>query len=180
MNAFNKACRVEEESRQVLMPWLHKWSHNGQIVTIDKGRLHLELQRCYGDIFMNRRFTQNVVAIELKAERCHPPGSDNLFLETWSNRRTGREGWMYTLNADVLLYHFLTEMELIVIADFQGLRSWFCRDDIQQDFREVQQKKYTQDNDTWGCLVPIERILRCDARNKRLRLPRHAEGEQIR
>ena len=154
MNAFAQACKVEEASWKVLKPYLMSWAQDGMVVTTGKGRLSRELQKQYGDVFLNSRRTGQLLAIELKAERI---GRETLFLETYSNRPRGTVGWMKTLNADWLLYHFLDRNELICI-DFQKLKRWFWQDDTYTRFRDVKQSGYNQLNETWGKSVPIREI----------------------
>ena len=66
-------------------------------------------------------------------------------------------GWMYTLNADLLLYHFVKDDRLYKIP-FQKLKRWAFHDRRIFDFPERRQSKYSQLNDTWGRCVPIEII----------------------
>jgi hypothetical protein len=158
MNAFDEACKVETESRKILEPILDLAAYKGRYVWNGKGRLAKELQAAAGDILLNAD-ADTVFAIELKAER---KSSENLFLEAWSNRKEFNPGWMWKSNADFLLYHFLSSDDLYCF-DFQKLKRWFhdCPNHSRPpwtQWRQALQGKYEQRNDTWGVLVPIERI----------------------
>jgi hypothetical protein len=88
--------------------------------------------------------------VEVKTELEH---TGNLFFETWSNKSTGRLGWAYTSTADEFFYLFWEAGIGYRIPEFQRVMWLF--DYHRRDFREVEQGKHIQENDTWGCLVPI-------------------------
>jgi hypothetical protein len=106
MNAFRDCKQVEAESLRQLMPLIERRALGGRYVTTAKGRLAAELQRKYGDLFLNRP-NGDVCAVEIKAEREEKFG--NFFFEHWSNRSRETPGWMRTLDVDWLLYHFLRD-----------------------------------------------------------------------
>lgn len=95
---------------------------------------------------------ETVHSIEIKAEE-HWTG--NLFIERWSNRHRQTDGWLVTLDCDLLLYHFL-ETDRCLVLNFQRLRRWVLEHEAR--FRLVDQKKYKQLNDTWGLLVPVHAL----------------------
>lgn len=169
------------KSLAMLHPFLEETQ--GRYVVTDKGRLAPYLQSVVGDLIFNDR-DGGMWTVELKADATAHP---NLFLETWSNRNLddlanrhvgGRKpGWLLTLNADLLFYHFVNQDKLVVVS-LPGLQRWaFCalsrnvsepmnargeRARLQGrlwDFREVKQKSYQQKNDTWGRPVPISILL---------------------
>ncbi len=146
MSSFSECSAVEAASRAILRPYLRsRWS----------GRLFLFGRQAQldgaGDIEVRG---DGGFTIELKAERSNKYG--NLFLETWSHRRIGREGWMRTNRADVLIYHFLAE-GLLYITTFRILRRWFAANEHR--YEEKLQKRHPQQNDTWGKPVPIKVLL---------------------
>ena len=106
MSAFHDCKQVEAESFRQLTPLIERRAFRGRYVTTAKGRLAAELQRKYGDLFMNRP-NGDVCAVEIKAEREEKFG--NFFFEEWSNRLRETPGWMRTLDVDWLLYHFLRD-----------------------------------------------------------------------
>lgn len=152
MTAFDDCRSIELTSFEVLAPKFRiEWSDNGQFVVVEKGRLAKELQEKYGDVFVNKN--GHLYTIEIKAERKY---TGNLFLESWSNFPVN-EGWMKKLNADWLFYHFL-DVNTLYIINFVLLRRWAFNDARIYEFRETQQKKYNQLNDTRGHIVPVETL----------------------
>lgn len=156
MNGFDKARDVERRSMEILRPFIQQRAYNGQYVVTSKGPLARELQKTVGDVLFNSD-SETIYSIEVKAEEANEYG--NLFLETWSNRHRFTVGWMFTLNADLLLYHFLREDELYKIP-FAKLRKWAFHDNRIFSFPERKAQKYDQLNDTWGRCVPISVLSR--------------------
>lgn len=168
MNAFGAACKVEEQSRKILLPYIASQSDRNHYVLIDKSPLSRLLQEQVGDVFTN--MNGSLVSVELKAERKH---TGNLFCETWSNKnlknrdshsaRGSNPGWMVKSQADYLFYHFLDNDALYIIPMFD-LQAWAWSGAQKGkakkffDYREVEQGKYDQMNDTWGRLVPVEHL----------------------
>jgi hypothetical protein len=158
MSAFEEACSVEHESRKILEPLLELAAYNGRWVWNGKGRLARELQVSVGDVILNTD-ADRIISVELKAER---KSSRNLFCEAWSNRSRFNPGWMWKSDADLLLYHFLSSDELYSI-DFQKLKRWFhdCENHSRPPWTQwpqALQGKYEQRNDTWGVLIPLDKI----------------------
>lgn len=151
MSAIDTTRNIERLSLGILRPFIQQRAFNGQYVVTSKGPLSRELQRSVGDMLYNRD-TDSVYSIEVKAEQNNEHG--NFFLETWSNRARFTVGWMYSLNADFLFYHFLKNDQLYIIP-FQKLRRWAFHDRRVFEFPERKQSKYDQLNDTWGRCVPI-------------------------
>ena len=158
-NAFDEASGIEAESLRILRPFIEQRAMNGQYVTTSKGRLARELQRTCGDVFLNAT-DGKIYALEIKAELENR--SDNFFLEIWSNLSRHTTGWMFHLNCDTLLYHFIKSDELYVI-NFMKLKHWAFAEETgkpghiwRYSFRR--QSKYTQLNDTLGACVPIAHI----------------------
>lgn len=166
-NAFDLARKIEAESRRILEPMLELHT-NGRYVYTDKGPLAKEIQKKYGDLFINMASNGEINSIELKAEK-KPTG--NLFLEFWSNGSRYNLGWMLHSDADLLFYHILDSDELYILP-MQRLKKWFWfgvgpkRSDgtsrlhkpAYLRFEARRQNKYEQMNDTWGCCVPVSVI----------------------
>lgn len=158
MNSFDRASLVAAESWKILQPFIESRAYEGRYVVTSKGRLAKELQISVGDVLFNSD-AETVWAIELKAEQ---RSSKNFFLEVWSNRTIFRPGWMWTLNTDLLLYHFI-ETDDVYCIDFRRLKKWFhgCGHrgrPPSATFEHATQAAYTQHNDTWGALVPIASV----------------------
>lgn len=168
MSAFNTARGVEAEGNLILLPYLQEQSDGGLVLT-SKGTLARWLQESVGDVLLNRE--ERLFAVELKCERRH---TGNLFLEVWSNRnledrashaeRGQNPGWMLKLRADLLLYYFI-DADLLYSIDLFSLKRWFFGEGSENagvwgdgSLRTIRQKKHEQLNDTWGVLVPLERL----------------------
>jgi len=159
MSSFHDACKVEAKGVSDICRFLEQQCDCGRFVLTDKGRLSETLQRTVGDAVASKN--DGVWGIEFKVERENKHG--NFFLETWSNLAWRKPGWMFTLDADVLLYYFLAEREMYAIP-FQRLCKWAFGDATTgvkknpgriYDFPERLQAAYLQRNDTWGRCVPI-------------------------
>lgn len=154
MNAFDEASKVEKRSLEILRPFIQQRAFNGQYVVTSKGPLARDLQKRVGDVLFNSD-ASTVYSVEIKAEQENKYG--NFFLETWSNRSRFTPGWMVTLQADLLLYHFVEQDELYRIP-FQKLKRWAWQSGGHggiYKYPERCQSKYEQKNDTWGRCVPI-------------------------
>lgn len=127
-------------------------SDEGRFVTTNKGPLSRMLQESIGDVILNQ--DGSVYCVECKVEK---KWTGNLFIEVWSNRRQFNRGWLDKLNSDVLMYYFL-DKKLLYTMPFQRLKKWAYGGENGENlykYRIVQQKKYSQMNDTWGRIVPI-------------------------
>lgn len=183
MNAFEQAKKVEAEGLKILEPLISHES-GGRYVLTDKGRLSKELQLRYGDVLS--QVGGEVVCAEIKCERrkyvpkwqelLSPERQGNIFLEEFSNKSKRRRGWLDHLDTDRLLYYFLEEDWLYVLS-FPELWEWAInapcvtmtdtrRQAIDEgyfgrmyDYPRKKQGKYTQKNDTWGRIVPINHLL---------------------
>lgn len=152
MNAFAQASQYEKKSWALVGPFIERhWP--GTKVTEARSR---EAQLKYDRVMTWPN--GKVWTLECKAEW---RGSVNFFLEEWSNKALGRRGWMSYCEAEVLAYHFL-EPNVLYLFSLQELKEWFWGKGLTKGVHEKyplrEQKKYKQDNDTWGRLVPIETV----------------------
>lgn len=171
MNGFNKACTVEAEGLARVYAFLKVQTDDGRYVRIEKGRLAAQLQQEIGDVLMNRE--GSLYSAEVKIEQ-HFTG--NLFLETFSNAMPERlkPGWLFTNQADLLLYHFLDRPRSLFVASLPRLKGWAFRRRGRNGcvgslcaFEEKQQTKYDQLNVTVGRIVPVA-VLKEEAGMKEL------------
>lgn len=169
ISAFENCQSIERKSRAILEPMLEE-ATDGRFVYTDKGRLAVEFQKKYGDVLIQEKKNNGMWSVEMKAEMRPSP---NLFLEHWSNGKRYTPGWMVTLEADLLFYHFIESDELYIVKLYQ-LKRWYhfgegfktingIRGECQytpgfQKFPLKKQGKYQQMNDTWGICVPVEII----------------------
>jgi len=82
--------------------------------------------------------------------------TNNMFVETWSNKSIGRPGWIRNSNATHLLYHDVTRHRAHILR--MGSLQSLCTDEFLCGYRERPQGGVPQDNDTFGRLVPISDI----------------------
>jgi len=159
-NAFKEASKIEKLAIKDLTPFIKNRAVDGRFVFTNKGNIAKELQKTAGDVLFNCN-QGKIWAIEVKAELENKTG--NFFLESWSNKHWFTPGWMFTLQADILLYYFVLDKMLYSIP-FYKLRQWaFGTQKTSGNifkFQEKKQKKYNQLNDTWGWCVPIALILK--------------------
>lgn len=165
MSAFEKGKLVESRGMAILLPFLEEQS-DGRLILLDKGPLALSLQETLGDAIFSCR-QGRAWSVEIKIEEENKYG--NLFLETWSNKnleergkyiaRGNNPGWMMKVHSDLLLYYFIRSDDLIA-ADLFKLKRWaFGACGLPGNiyrFPEKVQNKYSQLNDTWGRVVPID------------------------
>lgn len=162
-DGFQRAQKVEQRAWDgFLYPFFKSHAKDAAVVTFDKGRLALELQASYGDAVFNSSRNGDVTTVECKAEEKH---TGNLFIETWSNRKILRPGWLQTQKADVLAYFFL-DVSVLYVMRMSALQDWAFGDEPgtgnlwHYSNREVRQSKYDQHNDTWGRLVSVRSLAR--------------------
>jgi len=149
-DSFFIARQVETESRTRLTPFIKMLAHDGQFCFNDNlGRNSYLRQKLFGDLSLQQ--PDGTLQIELKAEK---RVSENLFLESWSNLNTLQVGWLWSSQADWLWYHFL-ESDALFICKMEELQNWSFKKKRIYDFREVEQSKHAQHNETCGRLVPI-------------------------
>jgi len=119
---------------------------------IKKVPADITIQLEYGDILLLGEKSLGIKnkKIEVKTELKDP--NNNFFIERWSNKSTGRDGWLKTSKADELYYLYWEEGYGFRFPHWQET-AWLI-DYSHKDFRLVQQAKTQQHNDTWGYLVP--------------------------
>lgn len=179
MNSFESCNKTAEISMSRIIPFLEE--RGDKWVLTSKGRLSQLLQKTIGDMVLND-CDGNCWTVECKSERSH---TGNLFLEIWSNfnysgdgiyaSRGPTPGWLLTLNAGLLFYHFLDNDKLYIMS-LPKLQRWaFCSQSRYSldprdgrggerlagrvfDFRRPAQGKHSQLNRTVGAVVPISTL----------------------
>lgn len=122
---------------------------------------NIQIQHRYGDKWLSSAKHQDAIEVELKAESRH---TGNLFIETWSDFRSGVHGWLYHYSDDTRLAYAFNDTHTLYICQVGQLRSWAHSEGFTspiriEDFRLVEQKKYEQKNVTVGRIVPVEVFL---------------------
>ena len=146
-NAYEKARTIEQQATYELMPWILSTFNNVNPIT-DKGRQYTE-----GDFDAETSDSRRIV-LELKSEAKH---TGNLFLETHSSAdgNVSSPGWLFKLKADSLLYYFV-DTKMLYAIHLPTLQKW-AKEHLDE-YRQVEQKKYSQQNRTVGSIVPISDI----------------------
>lgn len=176
MSAFHECSKLAARSLAELEPFFEQTGKRW--VLTDKGRLGEFLQRTVGDVILNDQ-AGRMWTVEMKAEARF---TGNLFLEIWSNFNFmeygsyvgygPRPGWLLTMNADLLFYHFPAVDKLFVMS-LPALQRWaFCSPSRNMsepdgngvrtrlsgrvfDFRQIPQGAHDQKNKTVGAVVPL-------------------------
>jgi len=155
-SAFDKCQVIGSSGIRDLMPLLNMPGMEGRFELDGNDGLTLSLQRSVGDILVQDH-KKRLIAIEIKTEQENK--HNNFFLETWSNMKTFRSGWMLNLShTDVLWYYFQREKELYTMS-FRRLRHWAFTEQKIYRWPERDQRQSAQHNLTRGRCVPIETLL---------------------
>ena len=137
MSEFHTSLKVEDRSTAILKPFFESkgWTFGEKYPAYDKR----------GDYPVTIDGVEK--SVEFKAEETW---TGNLFFEFMSNAYIGRQGWLYTLKTDLLVYHFL-DKNVVYVLDFP------------LDLQKIEPWKYKsvvidadQNNQTLGWLVRID------------------------
>lgn len=155
LNPFDAAQSVETAGQKIFLEYLDHSPYCLRYVVNKFNENRIELQKHYGDIFVNNS-VGDLILIDLKIEKVNKFG--NFFLETYSNKETEGDGWFWYSGVDYIVYGFLDSCEFYIIP-FKELCRWASENHRLENFKEKEQKKYKQYNDTWGRPVPIKVIM---------------------
>lgn len=144
-----------------LVPFYYTEAQDGRFVFADKGAFSDKLQRELSVDTLMQKSDGELLAIEEKIVRWPGYRYTAFTLETWSCTVKGRErkGWMYSAACDVLLYCFVQENGLDVLAyaiPFKQLQTWFFAGDRYKAYFPT---KTEQINQTECRIVPIRDVL---------------------
>lgn len=150
MTAFDEGRRIERQGLAMVAPLLRSWG-----TLINNMDASPEKQKRDGDFLIINNGRR--IKVEFKTEVANK--HNKLFFETWSNMKkgVGNPGWVYTCEADGLLYLFQESKELYVIPSWEACRVWFLENILA--YKERRQAKYKQKNVTLGRPVPIKHLL---------------------
>jgi hypothetical protein len=129
---------------------------------------NIQTQHRYGDKWLSSAKYQEAIEVELKAETKH---TGNLFIETWSDIRSGVHGWLYHYSDQTRLAYAFNDNHTLYTCQLGELRKWAHSQGYSaairiEDFRQAEQQKYEQRNVTVGRLVPVE-IFLCEVSGAR-------------
>ena len=141
MNSFIKASEIEKKGKE---RW---WKQMGHPLEWRECVNKEENDTC-GDCFHIPSGEYH----EWKFEKFEKYG--NFFFETFSNKSRNTVGWMFkSMEAKYLWYGFLN-IGKVYLFDFIKLKEWFKENHLS--YKEKEQNKYDQYNDTWGRPVSIK------------------------
>ncbi len=155
MNAFENCQHIEARARGLILPWLNA-RYSAVFDFARRDDTAMQMQWAGIDLLLVKEpagpSSRDSVTVELKAEQ---RTTGNLFLETWSNRKTQRPGWIRSSKAVGLLYLFL-DTETLYVAHMGKLQEWATAN--LSRFPEKMQAKHQQENETVGHIVPVTRL----------------------
>lgn len=147
MSSFKKAKELGDRGEEKVKDWFLKkpWVKDVETVSGMKDQFSGK------DLFITLN-DGSQLSVEVKTELEDKYG--NLFLETWSNKSSGRRGWIYTCKSDWFIYQFINE-SWGYMFETKNLQSWFETCNVP----EKPQRKWVQNNDSWGRPANIQLIL---------------------
>lgn len=152
MSSFHKCLNTEAIGNKIVYDWISdKHPDWTQFWHTDGGEWSMTIQYEMGGDFTLRRPGKKDILCEVKTEEKF---TENIFPERWSNRSTGRDGWLITSRATLLFYLFL-DRRIMYLIDMEKLQEWHKSGDMDR-FRMAKQEKHIQHNDTRGLIVPID------------------------
>lgn len=161
-DAFVHCSKLGKKVTKDIASILKNIAYDSQVVIIgDSNETSMFLQFSVGDILINI-VEDGTLAIDSKAEAGNLYG--NFFIESWSNRRTGRLGWFCTSLSDLISYTFEGTQERFFM-DLRALRVWGHTVNEEGTERITKfplkpQNKYVQANDSYGYTVDINTLMK--------------------
>jgi len=147
-NSFVIASKIEQQASPVVINYFKLQGYEIQQIIWRADRP--EWQIVFGDFIITTPKAAQF-CIEMKVES---KTTGNLFLEIWSNLHLFRRGWLDHSQADKIIYGFIDSWKFYFM-NLKALKEWSFTDGNLKKYPLVLQKKYTQANETWGHIVPI-------------------------
>lgn len=138
-----------------MMPLIEAMSKPGvPVIDTNRARNSEHWQREVGD-FLASSQAGGWLGLEVKTEQVY---TGNLFVEAWSNKaaRRWRDGWVFTLGADLLFSVYL-DVRAAFVLDLWRLRHWAVMEGRMLEYPEKTVHRYAdgeQKNRTTGYPVP--------------------------
>jgi len=143
---FRTQLATGEEAERRLDAWFAHW-YAIEPATMDQQRQGI-------DRIFTRRDTGRAFKVEYKTDS-RASATGNAFVETVSVDTTGKAGWAYTSQADMLLY-YVPVSEVIYVIQMTSLRRHLPRWQQQYPARRIPNQGYC----THGLLVPLDEFER--------------------
>ena len=162
MQAGSEASSVEAYAASWVFPFLlSKLPEGATMVPVPN---NIGMQHRHADAWVR---TQDGEAfwVELKSEQKH---TGNLFIEQFSNLKTGTVGWLYHYHDDTILAYAFNDTHTLYTCRFGALRAWAFGESKHpeslshyrlEDFNSKGQSKYEQNNEPLGFIVPVDFFL---------------------
>jgi len=155
---MNQSDNVERYAASWVFPYLQSL-HPDYCVRPVPDNIHA--QHRYGDKWLASAKHKHAMEWELKAEEKH---TGNLFIETWSDIRSGVHGWLYHYSDAARLAYAFNDQHRLYTCRIGELRRWAHSATGEsairiESFRPVEQSKYQQRNVTVGRLGPVNVFL---------------------
>lgn len=151
--AYARCVAVEEQAWPLFAEWLRLVSDDGTFERVPNRPGDYDVQR-FGDAWASVDGARQSFELKVEAE----DRFGNFYLESWSNKRTSRRGWLYTCRADWLCYLFLEPAPVLYCFDLLAVKAWCFTEGVER-FPERKQGRHEQGNETWGWCVPIETLI---------------------
>lgn len=150
MSSYKDSQQTELQGYQLITPYLEAVSYQGRYVIAKDGSENIIANQLRGQDIYIQLDDYHTISADMKAVEA---SYNRIFVESLSNKKTQKPGWMFTNQVDLILYVMLGSGELSAFH-FPSLRQWCDGNIIENDYPYVPQKKCSQLNDSWGFLVP--------------------------
>lgn len=102
--------------------------------------------------------------------KCDGTYHNNIFFEEYSNRTTGRKGWLRTLESNIIIYVHVNA-KILVFIDLRKVRELIdssSKSLLENSWKLRLQGKSVQENDTYGRAIPVIDLVRNNEKHKTL------------
>lgn len=157
-NEYQANLQTAKEAIEFVQPLFDEWMKPGSGLIDTNFVTQNELcQLRLGDFLLPVHWSGVVQAVEVKGEW---KWTGNLFVETWSNRiRGGKQGWIYSSCADILLMVYL-EKGFVYHIPMEKLWNWcFADQNLYKNGRKELKVQRDQANITYGIPVPFRELI---------------------
>lgn len=145
---YSENVRTEANGMKIVTDYLEFRTGNRPIPITEKNQ-----QKLIGDIIVATN--RGTTSVEVKIEERY---TGNLFVEVWSNREWGGLGWLFTSQAQSIVFYF-RDADTLVGLSLPALKHWLLNqhDGKLDSYKQVRVKQSGR-NDTHGVCVPIAHL----------------------
>lgn len=138
---------VERDALRIAQPLINELGQS--VPMVGEGQITLDLQQRGVDLIVAHEVSGLPLFIEIKGSR---KTYKSLFVETVQHRDTGNDGWIHTLQSDLMVWVY-TDSKTGYIIKIPNLRRYYHQNKDKLHFVEP------PDTKTIGCLIPWEILL---------------------